>query len=105
MKHPVFEQPDRGDKSLSGGRRSQRADPFTASFETTYPRYPFSELVRLSLAVAARLARLRAGRSHRNFGVRRLTPKPPGDGQTKSVAPPGGPGPAVPYFTDQRRSS
>lgn len=105
MKHPNFEQADQNDRLLSGGPRSQGADTFSASFEATYQRYPFSELVRLSLVLAARLARLRAGRSHRNFGVRRLAPKPPGDGRPKSLAPPGGPGPAVPYFTFQRRST
>ena len=69
------------------------AIPHSPTFEETYPKLPFAELVRLSLHLAQWLNRIRGGRHSRDsngFGVRRLAPKPPGGGRTRGAVAPGG---------------
>ena len=69
------------------------ANPHSPTFEETYPKLPFAELVRLSLLLAHWLKRIggaRHGKSSKGFGARRLAPKSPGGGRTRGAVAPGG---------------
>ncbi len=57
-----------------------------ATFEETYPRYPFSEMVRLSVALSKAIAR-RLGRRPAQVPKNLPDPKPQAAGRTSKRRP------------------